>query len=296
MLQPGRERSRAPGDAHRQRQPAAGIQHPAHGVRLGRGPGRADDRGEQRPRLGGREYLQVQQQRAGQAGQRAARGDDDRATLGARQQRPDLGGVAGVVQHDQHPPPGHLGAVARRPLGVVGRDGRVGHAQRPQEPGQRLARPERAARAVQADVELAVGEPVAQPVGHVDGQRRLADPAHARDGRDDHRAGPAGVGLGGQGVAQHPDLRLAPGEVERVRGELGGRIRDLGRAARSRPRRRRRALPGRCSAPGRRPACARAAGPGRARARCPARSAGSRGRAGTPPAPRPAGRTGTGPA
>ena len=65
------------------------------------------------------EHVEVDQLGAGQVGHPAAGRDQHRAGRGAGQQRPDLGGVTGVVEHDEHPAPGQDGPVAGRALVLV---------------------------------------------------------------------------------------------------------------------------------------------------------------------------------
>ena len=83
----------------------------------------------------------------------------------AGQQRPHLLHGRGVVQHHQQPPARHQRPVPGRPLGLPQRDVLAGHAQRAQEPGQRLGGGHRLVRVVaaQVDVELPVGEQRRRP-------------------------------------------------------------------------------------------------------------------------------------
>jgi hypothetical protein len=111
---------------------------------LGVDPLGAQQAAQQELRLAGGQYVQVELGRAvegDQPAQPVAAGDQDQAAGAGRQQRADLLGVAGVVQHDQHAPVRQHAAVQRRrlvhPIGnLLGR-----HAQRRQEPGQRVDRP-----------------------------------------------------------------------------------------------------------------------------------------------------------
>ena len=136
----GRRRARRPPAA-----PAAAAQHcsassaAAPGSASARG---ADQRPQQRDRLLQRQQVQVQARGAvpgDQPGQRVPAGHHHHAGRGAGQQRPDLLGRSGVVQHDQHPPAGQQAAVPGGPLVRLRRDVLAGHAQRAQEPGQRVA-------------------------------------------------------------------------------------------------------------------------------------------------------------
>ena len=128
-----------------------------------------------------------------QAGELVAAGDQHQAAGRAGQQRADLVGVAGVVQHDR--------ASAGRPAGCgtarPGRPGRPGCAAGGTSRASRNPRTASAGsitvpvgvEAAQVDVQLPVGEPVGDPVGPVHGQGGLADPGGAGDRRDHHRGG-----------------------------------------------------------------------------------------------------------
>jgi hypothetical protein len=72
----------------------------------------------------------------------------------------------------------------------------------------------------EVDIELAVGEPIADPVCPVHGQRGLADATGTRDRRDHHgrRLGVAGV----QQRVELGELGGAPGEPVHVERELAG--------------------------------------------------------------------------
>lgn len=147
-------------------------------------------------------------------------GGDQRGTaLRAGQQGSYLGGVLGVVQQHQHP-----AAVQHRPVqrgaflqGVRYRG--VRGAQRPQERAQYGLRLGGAgARALEVDVQLAVGEGGSGLVGHVDGEGRLAHPADSRERRHRHHA----TLRRGQDIAQFGDEGHAAGEVRDRRRELVG--------------------------------------------------------------------------
>ena len=89
-------------------------------ARLAGNPPFPQPAGEQVTSLSGGE--QVQGKRAGtfrgdQAHEVVAAGHDGQAPWRTRQQRPDLLGVSGIVEHDQHSAPGELAAIQRR-LGV----------------------------------------------------------------------------------------------------------------------------------------------------------------------------------
>lgn len=155
--------------------------------------------------------------------------DQRRAALRARQQRPHLCRVLRVVQQDQDPAAVQDRAVQRRPfLQAVG-DGRVRRAEGPQEGAEDRLRLRRSRpRTLEVDVQLAVRERRAGPVGHVDGEGGLAHAAYAGQGRDRHD--PAlRLGRRGQDRRQVRDEGGAAGEV-------GDRRRELGRADRGRRR------------------------------------------------------------
>ena len=65
----------------------------------------------------------------GEPGQRGPAGHDGQAPRAAGQQRPHLRGVTGVIQNDQHPPPGQHAAVQPEPRWRLRRDLRRGHPQ-----------------------------------------------------------------------------------------------------------------------------------------------------------------------
>jgi hypothetical protein len=148
---------------------------------------------------------QVQGQRHGavqgdQTGQLVPAGDQDEAAGCAGQQRPHLLGVAGVVQDQQHPTAGQLGAVERELFVRVGRNGLGGHAQCGQESADRGHRRQGCAggvEAAQVDVQLTVRELLGVLVTPVRGQCGLADASGAADRRDHHqRRAARGVPLG----------------------------------------------------------------------------------------------------
>jgi hypothetical protein len=75
-------------------------------------------------------------------------------------------------------------------------------------------RGQRGGAGAQVEVELTVREPLGHPVPDVHGERGLADAAHARDGRHDHR------GRALQRLDHRRDLGGATGEVGEVRRKL----------------------------------------------------------------------------
>ncbi|MCX4759001.1 hypothetical protein OG196_06805 [Kitasatospora purpeofusca] len=182
---------------------------------MARDPVRAGDPGEQLHGLVVAQHVQRHTDRAVQSGHAPPGRHQDQAARVAGDQRADLRGVDGVVQHQQVP-------LARRPaapqLGAllgVRRQRVLADTDRPEQVGQRRARFERRlarSGAAQVHEELSVGEAVGEGVSDVDGQGGLADPGHAVDGGDDQRTGPGAARSGGQG--QQPVHLLAPsGEV-----------------------------------------------------------------------------------
>jgi hypothetical protein len=200
------------GDPHGQRDEAAQLRELERGRVLGRDPLGPGDLDQQRDRLRGAERGERAEVRVVQAHHPVPAGDQHQAAGGAGQQRLHLGRVRRVVQHDQHPASGEPGAVERGPLVRVGRDRLRGHAERAQQVVQRLLGGQRGRVrrvAAQVDEQLAVREQAADPVPGAHGQRGLADPAHAAQGRDHH----------------HPGVRALarrPGEPDQLL-ELGGR-------------------------------------------------------------------------
>ena len=204
---------------------------PAPGGQLGDRPGLGGhplrtQPGRQQPHpLLGAQRAQPQRPRplrGGQPGQRRPAGHHHQAPRAARHQRPHLGRVPRVVQHDQHPPPGQHAAVQPAPRLRIGRDLEGGHPQRGQEPARHLLRGDRRAFGVvaaQVHIQLPVREPARHLARPVHRQRGLAHPGHPRHRRDHHRpARPIrpvlAPGLVQQGV-QLLQLRLPPGEKPR---------------------------------------------------------------------------------
>ena len=228
--QPGRA------DPDGQGQAGAGVEQLGGGLGFGRGPLLTHHLDEQLQRLVVVEHVQVDQLGAGQVGHPAPRRDQYRGRRGARQQRPDLGRVARVVQHHQHPAAGQRGPVPGRALVFVHRDVPAVHPEIAQEPGQHVTGQERGrGRAEQVDVQLAIGEPAADPVRGVHGQRGLAQAARAGHHGDADRAGIAGRARSRQQVTQPLDLLVAAGEVGDIGRQLRwARGRALGAAGRAR--------------------------------------------------------------
>jgi hypothetical protein len=231
------------GDPQGQRQAGAQFGQCGGGAGIGVGAG-SDQPAQEYGRVGADKQVEVEASRAvpdHQPGQAVPAGDHHSAAAGARQQRPDVFGVGGVVQHDEHPAAGDLGAEPGGPLVDPVRDVLPGHAQGDQEPGQRVRCRQRLVRVVaaQVHVQLPVREPVGHPVGPMDRQGGLA---HARGaaqrvdgqrGRLPARRRQEAVELG--------QLFVAPGELRHV----GGQLRRYQRSTPPGPRRR-------TSGPGRR--------------------------------------------
>jgi hypothetical protein len=215
------------GDPHRQRQAGAQPCQLGGGLGLGGDPLVANHPRQQADRLLRAEHLQRQPARAlhrHQPGEPVAAGHHDQATGAAGQQRADVLGTADVVQHHQHPPVSQQRPV--QPSGLLGLHRDLGrrHPQPAQQRRQRLDRAQRRAGRIplQVDVQLPVGEPLADPVRPVDGQRGLAHPGGAGDRRDRHRGRLAIPGARQQGV-QLLQVVGAAGEIGEVHRQLAGR-------------------------------------------------------------------------
>jgi hypothetical protein len=211
-------------DGQRQGQPRAAGDELVGGVGFGDDPVVAEPAGQQLHGFVAVE--QVEGERLGASGDQArelvAAGHQQHAAGCAGQQRGDLVGVAGVVQQDQHGFAGQQAAVQA----CLGRqaDGDLlrRHLQRVQESPYRLGgyhrRPGRVEPA-QVDVQLAIGEPVGDPVRPVDRQGGLADASGPGDHGDHHRARRRLVGVVEQPV-QRLQRHLAAAERVGVGGEL----------------------------------------------------------------------------
>lgn len=129
------------GDSQGQWQVAAHLCQRGHGLRLGRRPLRSDDVRQQQRRLAGVQDLQDQPVATvggRQPGQPVTAGDDHHASLSAGQQRADLLGAVGVVQHHEDPLARQQRSV--QPCGLLQfrRDLVSRDAQAAQKRGQRL--------------------------------------------------------------------------------------------------------------------------------------------------------------
>ncbi len=173
------------GDPQRQRQALAALGE-RDGRRDVRVHARADQGAQQRDRLRHGEHVELDPARTiarHQAGEVVTAGHQDETRRRARKQRAYLVGPVRVVQHHKHPPAGQHRAIARRALGHLTWDVRAVHAEAAQEPGERVGRRDRPLGIVSAkiDVELAIGEPVSDPVRPAHGQRGLAHSGGASD-------------------------------------------------------------------------------------------------------------------
>jgi hypothetical protein len=211
-------------DAQGQRQARTVRQEGVQGGRLRGEPARAQPGAQQRPRLQVAHHVQPHGVRAvggHQPGEPPPAGDQHGAARRPGQQRRDLGGVAGVVEHDEHPAVRDEAAVQRRLAVGVGRQRTLRHAQARQERADRRDRVDRVAgrvEAAQVDVELTVRVAVLVLVGPAQRQPGLAHAARTVDGRDRH--GGARAGRGPQGGGDLGQLPFPPDERRRWRREL----------------------------------------------------------------------------
>ena len=185
-------------------------------MRFGGHPVGPEHPGQQQLGLLGGEHVEADPAGAGaESGQRVAAGDQRQAAGAAGQQRAYLLGAGRVVQHHQDAPVGQQVAVQRGRLVHAGRYPVGRYPERPQEPGQRVDRPDRRGGGEPAQVheQLPVRELVADPVRPVHGQCRLAGPGGTRDGGDDHRVGLLAVG---QEPVQPVEVVDPAGEAEHV--------------------------------------------------------------------------------
>lgn len=106
----------AAGNPHGERQLATVAHNPQRGLALELDPRRADDLAEQLHRDIEIEDFDFVRARARQPAERAAAGHDHGARRRARQQRPDLSEVPGIVEHDQRLPALQPRAVERGAL------------------------------------------------------------------------------------------------------------------------------------------------------------------------------------
>jgi hypothetical protein len=180
------------GDPEREREMRAQAGQGSGRHRLGTDPVVADQPGQQRDGLGRPEDLD--NDRAGalrrhQPAQPVPARDQDKAQRISGKQRPHLVGSGGIVQQDEHPPAGQRAAEQRGCfIGVHWLPLRV-DAETTKQLAKRVNRPQRQHRgvAVQVNVELAAGEPGADPARPVNGERCLANPRGAGDRCDRDR-------------------------------------------------------------------------------------------------------------
>jgi hypothetical protein len=183
-----------PGDqAQREGQVAAAARDPGGGVRVGAGGNLGDGPAEVRQGLVGREPVHGQVGGGGKRGEAAPAGDQYGAPRRLRQQRADLVGVDGVVQHHEGAGAGEAGAVGRGAGRQFVRDLLAGYPQQAQEAvqyrgriGGRLGGV--GVEAAQVDEqhpveEIVPGEEMPRP----DGELGLADPGHPGDHGDHDR-------------------------------------------------------------------------------------------------------------
>jgi hypothetical protein len=190
------------------------------GVCLAGGPVGADDCGQQGDRVVLVQHVQRHDVRGLKIDESPSAGDQGQALRGSRQQRPNLRGVSGVVQQDEHRAGRQFRPPARGAGVQVGGDLLARHTQRPQQRVQRRRRRNRRlARgvAVQVDEQLGVGIAFSKPVCGMHGQGRLANAGHPIERLDDYRRRPTGRHAGGQQFGQ---LGSAAGEVGDVTGQV----------------------------------------------------------------------------
>jgi len=236
--EPGAQRQVGRGDPQCQREVRAHPGQLSRRLRLGADAVTAEHAGQQHLRPRGVEHVEGEVTGAvvgDQAAKPVPAGDQHDAARAAGQQRADLLGVAGVVEHDQHPPVGQQRAVLGRRRLRLERHLFCRHAEGLQEPGQRLDGAHRRGRRIspKVDVELAVREPLPRPMPPAHGERGLADTGSTTD----HTNGHAVFG-GDQQLVKLLQLPCPAGERGRWRGQLRGprqfwscRFRPAGRPA-----------------------------------------------------------------
>ena len=183
--------------------------------------GQAD---EQVRGLAGWQRVEADRRRLLQRGQPAAAGDQNQAARRPRQQRANLIGVGGVIQHQQHFLAGQVVAPQRRPRLQARRDPLRRDAGGEQQGGERFSRVDRPlsrSMRMQAKEDLPVGEAGGELVGGVHGERGLADPGHPV-----HRVD-----------ADHPRDRRCFGDRGHQPVQLAGTPSERGRVARQRAQR-----------------------------------------------------------
>ena len=201
-----------PDDADCERQLPAQLDQAIGRVGLGVDPLRTGDPAQQLAGLRGRQYAQLDHVCSGQPGQPQARRDQNRAGGCARQQRPYLLFVAGVVQHHQDAPAGDQRPEPLDPPVQRRRKGVDRVAEGGQEPAEHgLGRGGRAGHPVELDEELAVRVGRRQLMSNTDGQCGLSDAAFTGD----HR-GPQ-AGLTGSGTQDRDQFRNLGAPTDKIR-------------------------------------------------------------------------------
>ena len=211
------------GQPQRERQPAAQPGDLVRALVGHRQPGHLLDQGGGRGRF---QHVQRQRHRAlpdHKTGEPVPACHDRPGGPGARQQWPDLLGVAGVVEHDQDRLAGRQGTEQGGALAGVEGDALGGHAKRPQEALQGDGRCQRRCLrvvALEVDVERARGERALRPVRPPHREGGLADAAHTAH-RDHPRRSALRVPGREQGVERGESL-VAAHEAGSDRGQLPG--------------------------------------------------------------------------
>jgi hypothetical protein len=214
-------------DRQRQRQPGAEPDQFARGGGLGHHPFGAEPGRQKFSRFRLGEQVEVEQPGPlghGETGQLAAAGHDHQAAGRAGQQRPHLGGVPGVVEHDQQPPAGHQTEIQSGLRIWVLRNPFGGHLQGIQESPDRGGRAHRRTARIepaQVHVQLPVREAVRNPMRPLQREGRLA---HARGPADrgDHQRPGCVLRHLIQEFVELLQFAGPPGELRHGRGKLPG--------------------------------------------------------------------------
>ena len=201
----------------RQRQAPGQPHHLRYLARAARGAGRQP--GEHLLRLLRRQDIQQHRRdRAGQVAQVSATSHQHQAAPASGQQRGDLAGAGGVIQHKQCPLPGHFVPPHCRPPVQVARQETGVDPRGRQQPGQRVFRPDwfpPQGVGVQVDEQLPVREPVQQHVRCMHRQGGLACPWHPVDRADRHH--PPNPRRGRHCGGDLAELLAPAGEHRRIR-------------------------------------------------------------------------------
>ena len=153
----------------------------------------------------------------GQAGEPVPAGDQRQATRCAGQQRADLLGIPGVVQHDKYPAAAQQAAVQAGLCLQTGRDAGRRHPEGVQKPPHRLRRADHRPAGIepsQVHIQLPIGKRLPNPARPMHRERCLAHPGGARHRRNDRgtRPSPACGVRTGQEVVQLGEFAAAAGE------------------------------------------------------------------------------------